>query len=164
MQTSKNAAEIVMVGIWVRQKKGAKTQGGEGGGGEMRAAWLCSSNMNTGLDYLKPGWIILFYWLLKLGESGPLLLQVSQILQLILCSRHWIHDPLRLKADLGPLSASGSFDTLRDGFSVPMRWSLGRPLAGLSQVHRQLRMLKTWNLQYSVIPHFMGICYAVWFL
>lgn len=91
---------------------------------------LYSINMNMGLDYLKPRWIILFCWLLKLAESGPMLLQVCQILQLILCSRHWIHDPLQLKAGLGPLSAYGAFDTWCDGLSTPVRWSLGKPLAG----------------------------------
>lgn len=34
-------------------------------------------------DYLEPWWRILFYWLLKLDESSPMLLKVSQILQLI---------------------------------------------------------------------------------
>lgn len=129
MQTLKNAAEMAMVGIWMRQKKGVKTprRGGEGVGEECR---LYSVNMNMGLDYLKPRWIILFCWLLKLAESGPMLPQVCQTLQRILCSRHWIHDPLLLKAGLGPLSAYGSFDTLCDGLSMPVRWLLGKPLAG----------------------------------
>lgn len=100
------------------------------GGGYGEECRLYSVNMHRGLDYLKLKWIILFCWLLKLAESDPRLLQVCQIVQLILCSRHWIHDPLQLKAGLGPLSAYGAFDTLCDGLSTPVRWSLGKALAG----------------------------------
>lgn len=114
---------------WDLNETGVKTprRGGAGVGEECR---LYSVNMNMGLDYLKPRWIILFCWLLKLAESGPMLPQVCPILQRILCSRHWIHDPLLLKAGLGPLSAYGSFDTLCDGLSMPVRCLLGKPLAG----------------------------------
>lgn len=110
-----------------------------------RGRWggLSSVNVDTGLDYLKPRWVILFYWLLELDEAGPMLPQVSPILQLIICSRHWVHYPLLLKADLvSSLSISVSFDILSAGLSAPMRWPLGRPPAGLPKVLPQLQISK----------------------
>lgn len=74
------------------------------------------------------------------GESGPVLLQSSRILKLAVCSRHWIHYLQLLEADLAALGASGSFDILCDSFFVPIRWSPGKPLAGLAVGHRQRQM------------------------
>lgn len=98
-------------------------------GPRQRQRWcrLSSVCVNTDLDYLQPRWVILFYWLPKLSESGPAFLQVSQILQLTVCSRHWIHYLQLLKADLAQLNASGSFEISRDGLSMPIRWSLCKP-------------------------------------
>lgn len=131
---------------WRREGWGPNETGRKG----PRPRWRCCRHYAghgiAGLDSRQPQWIILFYWLLMLGESGPLLLQVSQILKLVVGSRHWIHYLQLLKADLAPLSASGSFDILCDGFFMPIRWSLGKLLAALAEVHHQLQMLRTWNL------------------